>query len=184
MLNFYKSIDGRLSEIKEFETGCWINIVNPTEDELIYVNKNFNIDNGYLRAALDIEETSRVESEDGQTLILIDVPTTEKNDNKMIFETIPLAIITDSECIITVCTKETSVIKGFSDGIVRNVHNNLKTRFILQILYRVSTRFLLYLKQRDRMSRDIEKELVESIREGGAVIRKFESFEEFEAAKL
>ena len=164
MLNYFKSENGKIAEIKEFQPGCWINIISPTDDELRLVKTETNIDNGFLRAALDIEETSRIETEEDQTLILIDVPTTEQNDDKTIFSTIPLAIITSADCIITVCTKETSVIKGFSDGIVRNVHTNLKTRFILQILYRVSTRFLFYLKQIDRMSRNIEKELHKSLK--------------------
>lgn len=164
MLDFYKTENGNIVKINAFESGCWINIVNPTEEELLYVHKNFNIDNGFLKAPLDIEETSRIETDVSQTLIVIDVPTTEKHDGKVIFETLPLAIITDTNCIITVCTKETSVIKGFSDGVVKNVYTNLKTRFILQILYRVSTRFLFYLKQIDRMSGNIEKELHKSLK--------------------
>ena len=164
MLNFYKTENNKITEIQNFESGCWINIVNPSEEELLYVHNNFNIDLGFLKAPLDIEETSRIETENDQTLIVIDVPTTEIDGKKVIFETIPIAIITDSNCIITVCTKETSVIKGFSDGVIRNVYTNLKTRFILQILYRVSTRFLFYLKQIDRMSNNIEKELHRSLK--------------------
>lgn len=164
MVNYYKTINNKIEKIDNFEPGCWINIVSPTEEELFNIHSRLNIDSGFLRAPLDIEETSRIEAEEGQTLIVIDVPTTEKDDGKVIFETLPLAIITSEECIITVCTKETSVIQGFADGLVRNVNTSYKTRFILQILYRVSTRFLFYLKQIDRMSTNIEKELHKSMK--------------------
>lgn len=164
MFNFYKTIEGKITKINSYEPGCWINIVSPTEEEITYISSSFHIDSGFLKAPLDIEETSRIETEDEQTLIVIDVPTTEDDDKKVIFETLPLAIITTQECIITVCTKETSVINGFINGIIRNVYTNLKTRFILQILYRVSTRFLFYLKQIDRMSNNIEKELHKSLK--------------------
>ena len=164
MVNYYKTINNKIEKIDNFEPGCWINIVSPTEEELFNIHSRLNIDSGFLRAPLDIEETSRIETEEGQTLIVIDVPTTEKDDGKVIFETLPLAIITSEDCIITVCTKETSVIQGFADGLVRNVNTSYKTRFILQILYRVSTRFLFYLKQIDRMSTNIEKELHKSMK--------------------
>jgi magnesium transporter len=164
MLNYYKTEQNKIIEIESFEPGCWINVVKPSEEELLFLHNNYNLDMSFLKASLDIEETSRIETEDDQTLIVVDVPTAEKNDGKVIYETIPLAIITDPNCLITVCTRETSVIKGFAEGTMRNVYTNLKTRFILQILYRVSTRFLFYLKQIDRMSSNIEKELHKSLK--------------------
>ena len=164
MFNYYKTIDSRIKEIEQFESGCWINVVNPNNDELIYLSESFNIDIGFLRAPLDIEETSRVEVEDDQTLVIIDVPTTETHDKRFIFETIPLALISTKECFVSVCIKETSPITSFIEGSVRNVYTNLKTRFLLQILYKVSTRFLYYLKQIDRISSNIESELQKTLK--------------------
>ena len=164
MIKYYKTIDLKIEEINDFENGCWINVVEPTKEELVFLNDTYNLDMGFLSAPLDIEETSRVESEDDQTLILIDVPTLETEDNKVIFGTIPLAIITAPQCIVTVCIKDTSSINSFISGTVRNVYTNLKTRFIMQILYKVSTRFLFYLKQIDRRSSNIEKELHKSLK--------------------
>ena len=69
------------------------------------------------------------------------------------------SIIVTNKMIITVCLEDTQVLTRFMEGRVRNFFTNMKTRFILQILYRVSTRFLFYLKQIDRMSSNIEKEL-------------------------
>ena len=164
MYKYYKTIDSKLCEISQPESGCWINIVAPTSDELKIISKENNIDLGYLSAAIDIEETSRVETEDNQTLIVIDVPTIETHDDMVIFETLPLGIIATPDYIVTVCTKEISSITSFIEGNVRNTHTNLKTRFIMQILYKVSTRFLYYLKQIDRRSANIEKELNKSLK--------------------
>ena len=164
MYKYYQTIETKIESIDKFQPGCWINIVAPTKQELDYISTTYGIDYGFLNAALDTEETSRVEIEENQTLIVIDVPITETYDGKAIYETIPLAIITTNDCIITVCTRETSSINSFITGNVRNVQTKLKTRFIMQILYKVSTRFLFYLKQIDRMSNNIEKELHKSLK--------------------
>ena len=164
MYKYYQTIETKIESIDKFQPGCWINIVAPTKQELDYISTTYGIDYGFLNAALDTEETSRVEIEENQTLIVIDVPITETYDGKAIYETIPLAIITTNDCIITVCTRETSSINSFITGNVRNVQTKLKTRFIMQILYKVSTRFLFYLKQIDRMSKNIEKELHKSLK--------------------
>ncbi len=164
MYYIYKSNNGKIEEINTFEPGCWINMVAPSPQELDLMIQQLHVDPSFLNAALDVEETSRIEAEDDQTLIVVDVPTTEKEDQKVIFETLPLGVITTKDCIITVCTKDTSVVNGFVSGQVRNVHTHMKTRFILQILYRVATRFLFYLKQIDRISKNVEKQLHRSLR--------------------
>ncbi len=164
MYYIYKSNNGRIEEINTFEPGCWINMVAPSSQELSLIADQFHVDPGFLNAALDVEETSRIETEEGQTLLVVDVPTTEKEDGRVTFETLPLGIVTTDECIITVCTRDTSVINGFVSGQIRNVHTNMKTRFILQILYRVAKRFLFYLKQIDRISKNVEKLLHRSLK--------------------
>ena len=164
MVFYYKTVGNKIEPISEFEPGCWIYMTRPSETEINYVHETFGIERDFLLAPLDLEETSRIESEEGQTLIVLDVPTTEKENGKVIFETIPLAIITAENCILTVCSRETSVMKGFSDGLIRNVNTRMKTRFILQILYRISTRFLYYLKQIDRMSNQVERKLHRSLK--------------------
>ena len=41
MLNFYITKENVITKIDEFVSGCWINVVDPTEEELLYINKNF-----------------------------------------------------------------------------------------------------------------------------------------------
>ena len=48
------------------------------------------------------------------------------------------------EMIITVCLEDTQVLTRFMEGRVRNFFTYMKTRFILQILYRNATMYLHY----------------------------------------
>ncbi len=164
MLCIYKTIDGKIQEIDRIEDGCWINLVSPTESEIDSVVQALNVDPGFLRAALDDEETSRIESEDGQTLIIIDIPLAQQDEETIYFSTIPLGIIITDKNIVTVCLKENTIINEFSNGTVKSVYTNMKTRFVLQIFFRVATRFLQYLKQIDRISSEVENQLHRSIK--------------------
>ncbi|MDP4109268.1 MAG: magnesium transporter CorA family protein, partial [Bacillota bacterium] len=166
MLSFYKTIENNLVKISGIEKGCWINMIDPTEDELQFVIQKVEVDQGFLRAALDEEETSRVEVEENQTLLIIDVPFSEKHENQtgVIFSTLPLGVIVAPEQIITVCLKEPRAIADFADGTVRNIQTSMKTQFILHLFLRIANNFLYYLRQIDKISSHIERQLYRSLK--------------------
>ena len=163
MLSIHKTIDKKMTRLDAIQDGCWINLTYPTEDELNTVSEALNVDPGFLRAALDEEETSRIDTEDGQTLIIIDVPAVEKDD-AVVYSTIPLGIIVTEKHIITVCLKESSIVKDFQDGLVKNAETQKRTRFILYMLLQVAKRFLQYLKQIDEIYNYMERHLYKSQR--------------------
>lgn len=159
MVNYYKTVDGRITEIDAPENGCWINLIDPTKDELDFVTSQCRVERDFIVAALDDEETSRIETEENQTLMVIDIPIADKENDNMIYYTLPLGFIITENYILTVCLKENSVIKEFSADLIKNVYTNLKTRFVLQVFYKVAVRFLQYLKQINKMSGEIESTL-------------------------
>ena len=85
-------------------------------------------------------------------------------DNSLTYDTYPLAIIHTKNELITVCLKNSKVLTDFSSNKVRNFYSFKKSRFILQILNRVSTYYLLYLRQIDKKSIMIEKRLHKSMK--------------------
>lgn len=146
------------------EDGCWVNLTYPSEDELKTVSAILGVEPSFLRAALDEEETSRIDSEDGQTLIIVDTPAMEKDDTGVVYSTLPLGIIVTDKNIITVCLKETSVVRDLQDGLVKDVRTQQRTRFILNILLLVAKRYLQYLKQIDKSYTYMERQLYKSQR--------------------
>ena len=162
MIRIFKTEDGAMHEKEEMRPGCWIALTNPTASEIIDIADTYQIDPDHLRAPLDEEERSRIEVEDEYTLILVDIPSIEERNGKDWFVTIPLAIITTKDVLITVCLEETPVLTSFMDGRVRDFHTFMKTRFILQILYKNATQFLQYLRIIDKKSEVIERKLHQS----------------------
>jgi magnesium transporter len=164
MLNIFKTINDEMVILDHFEEGIWINLVNPDEEELSRVASALPIDNEYLRAALDEEERARIEHDNDQFLILVDVPVIDKDGNSNLYSTIPLCIILLKETIVTVCLKENTIIKDFEKKRVKSFLTQFKTRFVFQILYRNAVQYLQYLKYIDKASSRIERDLHKSMK--------------------
>lgn len=162
MIRIFKTEDGAIHEKEEMQPGCWIALTNPTASEILEIADACQIDPDHLKAPLDEEERSRIEAEDEYTLILVDIPSIEERNGKDWFVTIPMAIITTKDVLITVCLEETPILTAFMDGRVRDFHTFMKTRFILQILYKNATQYLQYLRIIDKKSEVIENKLHQS----------------------
>ena len=167
MIQIYKSINENEPSLKVLDTienGSWINIVAPSDEELILISKKTGVPLAFLKAPLDDEETSRIDIEDNCILVVVDIPFTEMEDNSLTYDTYPLAIIHTERQIITVCLKNSKVLTDFINGKVKSFYSFKKSRFILQILNKISTYYLLYLRQIDKKSLMIEKRLHKSMK--------------------
>lgn len=162
MIRIFKTENGLIHQKDELSPGSWIALTNPTATEILEIANTYGIDPDDLRAPLDEEERSRIETEDNYTLILVDIPSIEERNDKDWYVTIPMGIITTEEVIITVCLEETPVLGAFMDGRVRDFHTYMKTRFILQVLYKNASLFLQYLRIIDKKSGVIEEKLHQS----------------------
>lgn len=164
MVRIFKTIDGSIHQVQEPQEGCWVALTNPTATEIFEISERFQIEVDDLRAPLDEEERSRIEVEDTYTLILVDIPTIEERNDKDWYGTIPLGVIVTDKMIFTVCLEDTQVLTRFMEGRVRNFFTYMKTRFILQILYRNASMYLRYLRIIDKKSEQVEEKLHMSTR--------------------
>ena len=164
MRRIFKTVEDHLIECTTLEKGCWVHLQNPTKEEIDGLTTRFALDPTYLAAALDEEESARIEHDGDQTLIIVDIPYVESEGSGYIYSTIPMGIVLVDEIIITVCTRETPIIADFTEERVRNFWTFKRTRFILQLLYRNASRFLAYLKQIDKASMHVQDQLEKSSR--------------------
>ena len=162
MIQIFMTEEGAIRQKEEAETGAWIALTDPTATEILSVAEQYDIDPDHLRAPLDEEERSRIEVEDHYTLVLVDIPSIEERSGKDWYVTIPLGIITTDQVIITVCLEETPILDAFMDGRVKDFFTYMKTRFILQILYRNASQDLQYLRVIDKKSDQVEEKLHKS----------------------
>lgn len=165
MIKFYKTIGSAVTEIDGAEFGCWISVIAPDENEAREIVERFSLDADFVRAALDEEESSRIENEDDQTLIIVDYATGETDaQNAMLYTTMPMGIVLTTDYVVTISLKENIILSEMASGVIRGVQTSLKTRFVLMILLRIATKFLQYLKQIDKISSLTEKRLHKSMK--------------------
>lgn len=169
MLEIFKRAEtGEFMYLERIEKDCWISLTAPTPKELEEVANCTGVEMDALRAALDEEERARVELEDDYHLILVDSPEIEKEmvdeTERSRYITLPLAIITAKDIVITVTLRETPILQFFKTGRAKDFYTFKKTRFIMQIFYRVSTLYLQYLRVINRESERLEDKLKESQR--------------------
>ncbi len=153
-----------LKQLNQITDGAWVNLINPSTDEIENVANTLKIPMDFIRDALDEEERARIETEDGFTLIIIDIPIISEEEHSGLFYTIPMAIIIGESNIITVCLKDNNIISDFTRSKVKAFYTYKKTRFLFQILHKNATYYLYYLRLIDKKSSKVEKELHRSMK--------------------
>ncbi len=167
MLKFYKTEANSIVELQDIESGCWISAEAPTEAEISRLENELSIDRDFIRSALDEEERSRIETEENQTLIIFDYPIAQKSDDKeetITYSTMPMGIILTDTNVVTVSLKHNSIIEDFANGVVKGVKTQFKTQFIFNILLKTAGKYLLYLKQIEKISTLVENKLNQSMK--------------------
>lgn len=167
MMTIYKSTTEGLTKIDAVEEGCWINLVAPNNEEIQYLEKALDVDRDFLTAAMDEEERARIEYDDDKDahLIVIDMPYADHAaENSITYGTIPMGIIRTQKALVTVCLRDSGILKSFENGKIKTFYTYKKSRFILLTLYKTSVLYLQYLKQIDKKSVSIESELQKSMK--------------------
>ena len=159
MIKYYKTEKQRIYEEQKADDGVWIQMVAPSMEESREIAELLDVDIDDIRAALDEEESSRIELEDGYTLILVDIPTQEIRHDTKTYTTIPLGIILTQDVIVTVCTEETPILQVFIQNRVREFSTKKKLRFVYQILFRTAAIYQTYLRSIDKKRTEIEERI-------------------------
>ena len=153
MVSYYKTVANRLIEIDSIINGCWVSVVDPTAQERKMLIEEYGLDSDFLKSSLDEEESSRVEQEEKQTLIIVDTAVSEvQKDDTLIFYTMPLGIIITEHHVFTISLRENKVIDDVVNGRVRNIQTQFRTQFVLRLMMNITSSFLIYLKQIDKTS--------------------------------
>ena len=162
MITIYMSTPQGMIEIEGYESGCWVRVVNPTEKEISSLIHRFELPYDFVTDPLDIDERARIEVEDDIRIALLRTPRREPENAAIPFITLPVGVILVEDVIITISLTEVDVMNEFTDGRVRNFQTQYRTRFLLQLCYRTTLRYMRYLKEINRMTNTLEIELLDS----------------------
>lgn len=161
MITAYKHNIHQDIHTTSLDEGLWINMIEPSREEVEKLIEDFNIPEDFLKDPLDADESARVEFDDetGYSLIIIDIPIVNKNNHKILsFMTIPLGIVIGHGRLITVCDHDVDFLEHFTKP-GNNLH--YRSQLALNILVTVSNHYnrnlRLLNKSRLRIERDLKK---------------------------
>ncbi len=163
MLTTYQWVDGALKEVSSPTGPCWINLADPSTEEIARVVELTRIPREFLTDPLDKDERPRLEIEDEFTLLIVHVPFHEPHENLIPFQTIPLGIVLTRNSVVTICNRQTPVTSTYLDQIRRVCPPEDLFRFTFQILWHSAILYLRYLRDIRQRADMVEQDLHESI---------------------
>lgn len=155
MINVYKNSlkSPELKKLQDIEPGSWVQVVNPTPEEVGMLVEKLRIDPTILEDGLDENEISRLEKDDGIFYMIIRFPIRKEE----IISTFPLLVIITEEHIVTVCKEEEQITRAF----LKNDPDFLTTKrtyFVLKAISEIFRNYDLYL---NRILKDIKQKKFE-----------------------
>lgn len=164
MIKFFKNV-GDYLEVPKAEKGYWVNVVQPTPEEIERLQNEFKIPSEIISDILDVDERPRYEYEDDWSLVILRIPVVNTN-NGVPFQTIPLGIFLTEDYTITLCSSSNDVLPAGQPTLYRESYQQVTDvlNFIFKLFLRSGSTYLRYLKQINQQTNMIEQDLEKSIR--------------------
>ena len=133
-------------KVDQWQDGCWVNICNPTQDDINYM-EGLGVPDSFITDIRDPNERPRVERDDDWMLTIMRIPR-ETGDADIPFSTVPLGVITNGNLVIVLCYFKNIVIHDFVQYNTTKgnaIYN--KFALILRLIMSSAVWFLKFLKQ-------------------------------------
>lgn len=163
MITYHKTGEQGLEVLGEITKNCWINVVDPTPDEIAQL-RALEIPPEFITYPLDLDERPRVEKEEGYTLILLRIPYAQGATADIPYTTIPLGIVLNGQWIMTICRSNHHLVQELAAGKVRGLATAKRNRFILHVLLFAANSYLAYLRDINKIVDTLEDQLQLSMR--------------------
>ena len=150
--------DSKIRSCEKIEKDSWINLINPTPEEISKVAEETNINPTIISQVLVEKELPRIKKTEEATLVVIDIPYMKDKSIKNKYVTHPLGIIIcNSSHLITVSLIEHEFLKDFRQEEVEDFFTYKRNRFLIQILLKSSEAYLFTLNAIDEDIQKMEK---------------------------
>ena len=160
----YISLKDSFRELDEWVPDCWVNVECPDNNDFAFLTQTLHIPDFVLAYANDIDERPRIERDGDWVLTIVRIPAHSSNPDTPIY-TIPVAIITNRQTVVTVCYYPNEVVRDFiSHGRSRDICVTNHSTFALRIIYSSAFWFLEFLKVISAKVNESEKQLEKSIK--------------------
>lgn len=142
----------------------WLEIINPTEEELKFLLSDFNLPKDYIFDVGDPYELPRTEGleDDRPNLFILSYPIKLSSKD---YITRPIAIIVAKEKVITIYNEESDVFKNLKSNKSHKVDNISEIEnFVLEMAWEISKAYIEYVKILNKEINELESQTKRSTR--------------------
>jgi magnesium transporter len=138
-------------------------VKDATKAELDALAEQYGINPEHITDILDIDELARIEKEDEYTLLIVRLPVYDARF-EVAYYTAPLGILLFPDRIVTICHSDNEVMEDLRSGRVKGLDLRNKSAFVLHLLGRAAMVYLRHLKDINRQTAAIERDLQRSVK--------------------
>jgi len=142
---------------------CWVDARNVDKVDIARLETEFGISGELLADIMDADEQARMEKEDEYTALIVRIPVYDSAYEVSYF-TVPLGIILFSDKIVTVSLNSSEALDDLARNRVRDFNVRNKSAFVLNLLGRAAFVYLRALKDLNKKTAVIERELQKSVK--------------------
>lgn len=163
MLTLLKEVDRGFIPVDYMEPDLWIQVIDPSLDEQERLKTECGVDPDFLSDILDIDEQSRIEKDGEGFNAILRMPVFDP-DKEFSYYTVPYGIISRPGLLITICLVENPVNQDLMNHRIRGIRLLNGNSFILNVILRASLYYLRFLKDINRKTTIMERDLHKAIR--------------------
>ncbi|TFG83073.1 MAG: magnesium transporter CorA family protein, partial [Spirochaetales bacterium] len=163
MTQYWKRDGAALVSVDAPGKDVWVDVRDATREDLNCLERDYGVLPEHLQDMLDVDERSRIEKEDDYTMLILRLPMYDTR-YEVIYFTAPVGVIIFKDRIVTVCSSDCEVLQELASGKVRDLTPGNKSAFLLKLMGRAAILYLRYLKDLNRRTAAIERELQRSVK--------------------
>ena len=166
MIELFRTDEGVTHQVDEIADGVWVKLTAPSLAEAEKIASCLNgVDPADIVAANDPEEKTRVQYEEGYSLVLVDIPVPEKRNGLDTYHTIPLGVIVLAHNVITVCAEDTPILAPQTPSWSNGLSTRARRIFLCKILFSTALLYQHCLTGIDRERQEFEDKMRKSTSE-------------------
>lgn len=159
-----KSAETNLQTLPAPIEGCWVNLLQPTSNDINQLSDQYHIPKDFLTYPFDIDEPARLEKAKDTVLIGLRVPVFQGKNVSIPYTTVPFGIVMTDLLTVTVYNREIDLVPKLHDRHIHGLDTTKKNQFVLHLLYVISDSYLQFLRDINREVDALENRLQRSLR--------------------
>ncbi len=173
MITIFETTEAGLSVVEQAVPACWIDVINPTPEEIRRLTGEFHIPLDFVTTSLQRDVISHIEKVTDALLILVNIPHFRGIAPAIPFGTCPLGIVITPSLIFTICQFEHRLIHDIHPDHADDINMAAPTRFVLHLLWSIANAYILKVNEinetvetvEDRLQRALQnREVLELLR--------------------